>query len=424
MNHSTRFLFAKCFQLMVLVGGAWLLIGPSWAQDEGFQPADPLKGGDDSKFRAILSGKTEPPFSDDDKKLIDRAAKWYANRLTWPRYQGVQDDSDKTDKKTMYNIVDEALKQIVVAPDPQKPLPPARQEYMKEFGKAMSKYLKKVVKNERPITRVNAARVLAELAHAGTDEAADILIDVLKDPNESDAVKLYAARGLKELFAVKQPDAKREARYIQVLLDYLTQKSSGPTDKPPEEEDALRFVRREVIRALGESRYPALGSPAKVDATAWWLLRVVRKDKITPEPNLAEQIEAAVGVCQLVPNLPKDSKLDYNVDVAAYHVGRFIVEFIGHSNNRTNLQPPNNGGSIAWKASAARLSLALDKLLENAPKSNKSVAAMVPLAQAVLVPIEKGKPAEPVALSNWLNTNTPKTNLVFKAVPASSLPMP
>jgi hypothetical protein len=413
MNHAYHSWTIWGLRLLTLLCGGGLFIGAILAQEEGFQDAKQPSNKEERRFRELQNGKFEPPLTAEDKDIIDRWAKWYANRLTFPQYQGVQvaegDTKQPTDKRTMYQIVDEAIRQILIPEDPAKPLSGPKQEYQKELGKAMTKYLKKVVRNEKPITRVNAARLLAHLCKAGSDEAADLLVEVIKDPNENDGIKLWAARGLREGLAVKQPDAKRENTMITTLLESLKQRASRTAMKPSDEEDADRFVRREVIRALGEARRPEITAGGQVEVPAWWLLRIARKDNVKPEPNLSEQIEAAIAVCQLQPKLSKD----YNLDYVAHQVGWFIVEFAGHSNNRLNLSPPNNGASIAWKVQAARLALALDKLQEGAASAPKDVATMVgnlvTNAKRVLGPIEAGKPPTVTALETWLQGNRPKT---------------
>lgn len=417
MNRSCKSL-RIAVQLPLLFGGLWLLLDPLRAQ-EGLQPAEPLKGAEESQLRSLQSGKAEA-ITDADRKLIDKAAKFYANRLTWPRYQGREEEGDKSgDKKTMYQITEEALRQIVVADSPTKKLTPTQEEYQKEFGKAMSRYMQKVVRNREPITRINAARILAQLARAGSEECADLLLEVLKDPNENDGVKLWAIRGLRELFNVKQPTPKRESAYIQALLETLEARCTVKKDeiarKTPDELAADRYVRREVIRALGETRHPVLVDGGKVGSASWWLLRIARKDRISPEPSLSEQIEAAVGVCQLQPKLAKDYHLDY----VAHQLGWFIVEYVGASNNKNVLQPPNSSTGVAWKAQAARLAQALDDLQAGAGKE-PSVAEMVKLAKAALAPIEAGgRPGDPGPLERWLQANPPKNTVVLKAVPES-----
>jgi hypothetical protein len=207
-------------------------------------------------------------------------------------------------------------------------------------------------------------------------------------------------------------------RCIGTLLESLEQRCKDTRKKPLDEEDADRFVRREVVRALGEGRWPAIGKLPKVDSPAWWLLRVARKDGITPVPNLSEQIEAAIGVCHLQPKLTPD----YNVDQVAYQVALFVVEFAGHFNNRTNLTPPNNGATIYWKASTSRLLAGLDKLQEVAPK-DPYVAAVVKNAKATIAPVvEKAQQSlNPAPLADWLQKNQPKNTTVIKSVASTTI---
>ena len=97
--------------------------------------------------------------------------------------------------------------------------------------------------------------------------------------------------------------------------------------------------------------------------TAWVLLRVVAEDGFQPEPSLAEQVAAAVGVCHL-----HSKELEqYNPDYVAYHVGRFLVDFAALYNNKApdeKKQP--------WKIYAHHLSNALTIMkseLANPPAS-------------------------------------------------------
>src|SRR5262249_4927225 len=51
---------------------------------------------------------------------------------------------------------------------------------------------------------------------------------------------------------------------------------------------------------------------------------VARKEGLTPPPSFSEQLEAAIGLCQLRPDLYER----YNVEYVAYHVGQLIKEFV------------------------------------------------------------------------------------------------
>src|SRR5207248_1806440 len=148
--------------------------------------------------------------------------------------------------------------------------------------------------------------------------------------------------------------------------------------------------------------------------TALALLRVLRKDGIEPEPSLAEQVEAAVGVCQL-----HSKELDqYNPDYAAYQIGRFIVEFVSAYNN------PQKENKDPWKIYAHHLSHALAVMnadLSNPPGSEHAayVAKLSEQANQLLDPIWKSNQANvnPNNLSGWLDQNPPKSQSVYKGMP-------
>ena len=138
--------------------------------------------------------------------------------------------------------------------------------------------------------------------------------------------------------------------------------------------------------------------------TALLLLRYLRKDGITPEPSLAEQVEAAIGICQLRPALDKD----YQADYAAHHLGAVIVDF-ANQNAR--------GGLLPWKLSAARLNIALDQFKASAAnlpaKSAEYVNQVVDRSKAVLKPIEVAQEANPLGLDTWLRSTTPPRGSVY-----------
>ena len=297
---------------------------------------------------------------------------------------------------------------------------------MEEFGKRLTACLREVVKNPKVIARVNAAAILAQLARAGQDNAVDVLVEVLQDPKENDAVKLYALRGLRDVFATggdESPfaDKEREARVIAALLEYLARKPTLAKDAPPEELAAVNYVRVEAVTALGQSRYPAASKVvAKVTRierpTALALLRLLRKDGIQPEPSLAEQVAAAAGVCRL-----RSKELDqYNPDYAAYHVGRFIVEFVSLYNSKGQQDKEKKE---PWKIYANRLStgltvMGIDLAAPPASEHQAYVAKLTEQANRLLLPIKESGTAkpDPNELSSWLDQNPPKSKTVYKGM--------
>jgi hypothetical protein len=399
MQRSLRSVLAASIRLILVVGMSSLLIGLAGGQTEGVLPFDPLNVNDKITIQKLRDGKE--PFGPAHKEVIERVAKFYANRFTWPEYQAPA----KSDKEGMHILFMEAS-QIIV-----RPTSDAQQQYMSELSKAMVGNLKRVVRNVQPITRINGARVLALLAWAGQEEASDALLEVIKEPNESDAVKLYALRGFKDLFELKQPSKEREAGYIQALVQYLEPRTKVPAGMPPEEAKAVRYVRREAVRALGQTRYPMVEGAAP---TALLLLRIACRDaSIQPTPNLAEQVEAAIGVCQLDPKLTKD----YNADYVAQMLAWFVVDFTSAYNNRASLAEPNTGYSYPWKLYALRLREAFDKLQANAADlpTKGAVDAIAGQAELALDVVEQGRTPKPEALEQWLRSNKVANDSVFKS---------
>jgi hypothetical protein len=329
----------------------------------------------------------------------------------------------------MHDLVKEALDQIIDVRTPRKPPTPAEQAYMEEFGKRFTACLREVVKNPKVIARVNAAIILAQLARAGQDSAVDVLVEIIQDPKEGDAVKLYALRGLRDVFAAGKDespfaDKEREARVIAALLEYLDRKPALAKDAPAEELAAVNYVRVEAITALGLSRYPAHPKVvAKVTQlerpTALALLRVMRKHGIQPEPNLAEQVAAAAGVCRL-----RSKELDqYNPDYVAYHVGRFMVDFVSAYNAKGQQLKETKE---PWKIYAHHLITGLEVMkidLATAPVSEHRayVDQLAEHADRLLRPIMLSNTAnpQPNELSSWLDQNPPKSKMVYKGMPAA-----
>lgn len=365
-----------------------------------------------------------------NQQVIAKAARWYAYRLTHPVFHGEEDanaDKSAAKKRTMTDLAREASDQLLLSLFRARPRragqPSANQmEFVQAFGKELTKCLRDVLRtNRKPIIRVNAARLLALVAETEQEDVADTLIAVVRNPEENDAVKLWALRGLKELFEAGTPeqsvfkDAKREARAIQAMQEYIAGKPELPSD--PMEVDAIRYVRREAVRAYALTRHSMLaGSKDASGRTAWWLLKVARKDGLTPEPSLSEQLEAAIGVCQLRPSK------DVQLDCVAYHVAGVVVDFLS-AYNRANL----GGGEInlAWKLYAARLTVALDDLRAQAKGAGKAgtyVERAVDQARNALKPFEgKNQNPDPAALDQWLRQNEPEAKTVYKSVPESTI---
>src|SRR5581483_1460 len=122
---------------------------------------------EEKTFQSLRKG--DQPITDDALALIDHAAQWYAYRLTFAEYQ------DPSGSKTMHSLVKDAWDQIVDPYDAKRPLNALQKSFAEEFNKRLALKLQEVVKNPKPIARVNAAILLAQLAKFGQEDAADVL---------------------------------------------------------------------------------------------------------------------------------------------------------------------------------------------------------------------------------------------------------
>lgn len=430
MTSIARSLLRSSLAVTLLALGIFLLAEPVTAQaPKGAARLIPEKdftkdGREDARqFQAMRKGE-QPPAAD----VLNRAAQWYVYRLTWTEYQ---DTSGKAGDRSIRDIAQEAMSQIP-AVDARKPLTPQQQQFVRDYGKALTARLREVLKNPRPIVRINAAMILARLGEAGYEEVADVLVDILKDPQESDAIKFWALKGLSNLFALSRgPSAQkfnreREERVVRTLLDYLGRNWALPESATPEEQAAVHYIRREVIRTLAETRYPAFEIATKDKKktfealTVMALLRVMHKEGVEPPPTVAEQVEAAIGLCQLQGRLLPG---DYQADYVAFQVGRFIVEFV----NRCLAE--RDQSKEPWRRNAARLELALDELREDTntatipPPIKEYVHKTFPMNQlkAALAQLAAGQTPSAAELNTLVERNPPKSTSALKGVDTAAL---
>ena len=375
------------------------------------QHSDELK-----QFQALRKG--EQPITDENRALLDRGAQWYAYRLTHSEYH-----ESKLSGKNLHEICKEALEQIVDPRPAGRPASPAVLAFKEEFEKKFVARLQEVTKNPRVAARINAAIILAKLAEKGCEESADVLVQIIKDPSENEGVKLYAFRGLKNLFALgygengtPMKNKERETRCIVALLDYINAKPKLGEDAPTEEQLAAAVVRREAIAALGMTRYPGIAVAVDkkttkiVQPTALVLLKVMRSENQPRESTLAEQVTAAAGVCHLQAKL-----LDkYNPDYAAYQLGKFIVQF---SNQNRNSDPGDaNKRKLPWKAMAAKLGQGLNELKNDGTnrESTAYVEKICAQAEPLLKEIFNGTRPDHGTFASWLDQNLPKHATLYQ----------
>jgi hypothetical protein len=442
MSHLTRRAGARCLLSFAIAANLIALAAPRSGAQETPNPDER------NKFSAFRAGA---PVTPEAKAACEKTARWFAARLT---DQKVRDAVDTQGESTVVNDLSRHLGL------PPHNMPRANLDYVRhternadrrpfvdEFGKALVAALQgPVSQNSNYIVRINAARMIAELGRAGYDGAAETCIAILAKPEESDAVKLYALQGLKNLFfivadldvpekTVFQKDntgtlPALEQRSIKALIDYIFRQ---PADLKPEQVDGILYVRREAVRALALVRVQRVKDKGNVVCSpALALLKVARGDGLNPPsatsngPDLralGERIEAIIGFCNLYQ--PR-SERDMNIDYAAYHIGRAIQELTPFYkfNSRDTSMP--------WKTQVLWLREALSKWKTMAAEMSLQDAKLISelydiVDRDILKPIEEGKEdsqPSPADLDQWLKKNPPKSTSLFKNEPKSTIGVP
>jgi hypothetical protein len=403
-------------------------------------PPDGIKKLDDAYSREqqnligrLARAEINPPRPDDEP-TIDLCAKYYIYRFTWqedPRAKPkLQTEAGRM--QSLYTDFEKLLETIAKGR-------PDNKAFAIQLGKKLIAHAREVVigtdgkPNDKVIARVNVARVLARLAaEPEQEEAADLLVELLKDKDQNPAVQYWTLHGLREALALGLPrlDEKgtrveptpmkkeREESVILALLEFVQRKLPISSTTTPDELRGLRALRREALRALAMSRYPAVLDEKKQikGPTALVLLRVLRKDpSVNPPPGQDEQLEAAVGLARL------QSKLydGYLPDYTAHEIGMFVSEFA--------TRYVNEGGDRGWKVAAARLTEALstspfsfradvDKAVKDADRK-KYILEVVTKSVEILGSIErKAGGLNPAAFGDWIGKTLPKSETVYRGV--------
>jgi hypothetical protein len=435
----------SAYLTLAALGALLLSTAPARGQGgEGdeFLPAEKLTNDQSSRFRDLKEGRVDFKANEDEnRKLLELAAQYYVNRLTRATYrQGTPDREGNATK--MAELVREANRQLPEYKG-RRELEPKQQVFVEEFSRQVVKQVENVLKTPWPISRINAAMILAHLGKVGAEESADAMVKVLNDPQQLDAVKLYALRGLKDLFALQHiaerpfqfKDKEREVKCILALLKFLDRPADEfanvrPDDPKYVEVEGFRWVRREAIEALGETRYPALvDSKKKVredGQTAWRLLRICCADGISPAPSPSERLAAAIAVCRLDPQLTPTYQVDYAIHAMGWVVRDFVL---GYNEDYRDTK----GKSFLWKYSALRLAAALHVLKANlANVRDKNAVAytneLIAKYDSALGIIEKEQQfvddITKSTLEALLTKSPPPASTVYQDVAASSVKQP
>jgi hypothetical protein len=292
----------------------------------------------------------------------------------------------------------------------------------KMFADALSKRAKETMNaaGARPITVMNAARLLAAIAPLGQGQVADVLTEVVKAPPQgNEGAQYWACRGLRDLLAQPGVVAPPGRQAAALALNELILKPVRFQDSAPEaEKDGYRHLRREAVRALAETRVPSYGAANRPALT---LLKVMARDgdafdaKKGTLPRIDERVEAAIGLARM---RPADKPEEYCPDYAAYHIGLLVIDFASYY--QTEYKPkPADKRPLPCQVLAARLVDELEKLrAEVADGVAKKAAAE---ALKALAAIESGGNANTAALGDALKGLTPPNKTLFKGATDSAV---
>ncbi|HEV3255523.1 MAG TPA: hypothetical protein VG013_01460 [Gemmataceae bacterium] len=388
-----------------------------------------------ASIKDLVTGKVG--LDKGNESLADLEAQWLTYRLTW---------SDVQTKEKMIDALMKDLDSDLVSAAKNRP---ATDDFLKVFLKKLVECSRRVLNPQQPaIARVNAAQVLARVAQSGdegiADAVADALTEVLKDQSQNDGVKYWACRGLQQVFApgiidrelrmpprlLKNKDS--QARCTLALLEFIDRKLPVSATTPLDEAEGLRVVRREAIRALALTQYPAVigDKNALQGRTAQTLERVIRHDGFLLEPRWDEELEAAIGLGWLKVGLFPD----YQPDTGAQAIGAALVNFAkkyeAEKFDRSATDDKSKFVDRGWKYYAARLTESLEGMKADVAKNVKDkgtvdyVNQIVQKSTDMLKLIDTRGDTKPGDLDNWLRSNPPKSDTVYKGVADSKVKPP
>lgn len=424
MMRFARWTSGRCRWVAPLVAGMVLAAGGAVHAQRKAASGDldypqELKNDERSKLQYLRDGRF--PVGDADKKLLDKAAQFYVYRLTNHQAQFLKPDSKQ---QGINKLVEEALQHIPdVKKRPSKPdQAQNQQQYLREFSDRLAFHILKLLdKADEPIARVNAAIILSKLGETGLEELADPLCKVVEDQGQLDGVRLYAMRGMKNLFDARVAegfkDDKGEERLIKcvkALVDFLKRKPTYDAKTATEaERDAFRYVRREAVRALGATRLPEVakrGTPENRPALE--LLRVIARDGLEPPPSLSERVEAAIAVCHM--QTEKFNK--YQPEYAAYFIGRLVVDMATQYD-----KDRGQDSRFDYRYYAYILKDALGALKTETRGKITFVNEVINRSTPILNSIYANTPTDYRGFSDWLGQVKPPSTELFKGKPETAV---
>ncbi|MCS7168869.1 MAG: hypothetical protein RMI91_10775 [Gemmatales bacterium] len=304
-------------------------------------------------------------------------------------------------------------------------------QYASELATVSVPLILKVLQDPRPIVRLNAMRMAYLFAERGIGEIYPVLVFTFeKYPIDASAVyqaeRYWAIRGFGELFHARMTnkDPKRvilpedlAIKAAGLLYDWLTWAYRiDPAQVKTwarEEQDGLRFLRRQALRSLAMLRRSVVNPANPQQQRIAELLMQVMSDedaaKLSPRPSWSERVEAAAGLLALVP----EPKGPYQADRAFYEVGRFVVALLEASSADTE-------GLENWQHYAAYLRSRILEAQQNAAyQKNDYITKIIPTMLRPLDELSRIRAVEAFKristreLEQFLTNNPPKATALF-----------
>jgi hypothetical protein len=395
------------------------------------------------KINRYLTGEKQAsgPTDKEAQEAATAAAKWFVYRLTcYDKYEVDREFLPKIqrafDKDFMFYADKYAAKNKV---------------FMHMFDQHMIAAMKELLAQDfrnAATSQINAAVLLSLLGSYGDEDVGDYLAQVLRDPKIHDAIKVHVLKGLRAFFAALPPrvdpdtvDEKvrlRDGARVEAVVAFLDRKT--PADVTPDEMEAVRYIRREAIKALAQTRIPALlvykGTVKTPVALSLMKVLAAEKNDMGPAPSLTEKCEAAIGLCRTKTSVFEQ----YDPEAAIYLVGKFFLEFAtkyhedegtfapSKSAKETREKPP----LLPWKYQADRLEKALKEFqttvpAQASPAYKQKLKVMVDHCLPIVGKMKRWEQIEaPSVLEDALSKmwpSTPALNL-FRGVPNLQIQMP
>lgn len=260
-------------------------------------PVESLSSSDNDRFEKMRQGKEAV-----DPRIIDRAAKYYAYRLT------ARNQADSLSK-----LVFEVLSKINTARWSGQSQP--NQEFIRPFKASLTRYLRDVLKEGSLVARINAMLLLTQLVDAsGFRDPVAVFVEVLKDKKQQDAIVFLALKGLDRAEELRAVQVEEEREAVDEIFSRI---ESG---------DVQSVLYEKMVVTLGtlgrafRSNQPSRGGVGTFLAN------------IAVDPTAELRLRAMAGIA--LANLrTRESSIQWNYDLQGLVLARLVRDLVKERNS-------------------------------------------------------------------------------------------